>query len=63
MSILGGPRYLDEQLESFVHGQPIVVAVFRNGHAPYKFHDRIGPARFGRSCVKNLDNIRVIHYW
>ena len=51
-----------EQLESLIRAQPLLVAVLRNRQALYQLHDKERPAHIGRTTVENAGDVRMIHH-
>ena len=60
--MLNGLTDLREQFQSFAKWQVLLVAVFRNLHAPDELHHKIGAAAVCRSRVENFGDIRMVHH-
>jgi len=52
--VLDGLTSLDEQIEAFLRGKVVLIAILGDTDAAHKFHHEKGPAGSGGSGVKNL---------
>jgi hypothetical protein len=60
VGVLHGLAYLQEQGETRLNGEPVMIAVLRNGSAPDMLHDKIRSALFCGAGVKHARDIGMI---
>jgi len=49
--VLDGVTDLDEEVQPLARGAPVLIAVVGDLEAPHQFHDEVGPACLGGSCI------------
>ena len=62
MRVLDGLANLDEQVEPFLGGEIVLVAVIGDADAAHQFHHEVRPARFGRARIQHLGDVGMIHH-
>ncbi len=61
MGMLDGLANSDEELQPFLRGELMAVAIIVDGDAVHEFHDEKRPSCLGRSGIEHPCDIRVIH--
>ena len=62
MRVLDRLADLDEQIQPFLGGELVLVAVLRDADAPHQFHHEIWPAQIGGARIQHLGDVRMIHH-
>ena len=60
--VLDGLANFDEQVDPFLGGEIGLVAVIGDADAAHQFHDEIWAAGFGRSGIKHLGDVGMVHH-
>lgn len=61
VGVLDGVADLEEESETFGHGETVAVAVFGDAQAGDQLHDEEGPAGGGGAGVEDAGDVRVVH--
>ncbi len=59
--VLDGLANLNEQIQPFMGGKIVLVAVIGDFDAAHQFHDEIRPAGVRRAGVQHLRDVRMVH--
>ena len=62
MGVLNRLADLNEEIEPFTCGKPVLVAELGDLGAPNQFHDKVGPASLRRAAIQDLGDVRMIHH-
>ena len=61
MGMLDRTADVDEDPQSLLRREVVLVAVLRDRDAPHVIHHEVGPAALGRPGVEDLGDVRVVH--
>ena len=59
--VLDRPANLNQQIQPFLGGEVVLVAVIGDFDAAHQFHDEIGPAGIRGTRVQEFRDIRMVH--